>query len=115
MARIHNRRTVTSVNRAYSNDPLERIESISGVNSDSTRWTFSQSAAISRIEAGTDAFFIKTEDDLVQLVVKAHGGEKYLQSEREQTHPDDMLNLTAAPAAADLLAAPVAATPRRVR
>ncbi len=95
MARIHNRRTVSTVNRAYSSDPLERIESIAGVNSDRTRWTFSQAAAISLIEAGTDAFSIKTGDQVIKLVVHVHRGEKYLQSEREKSHPDDLLNLTA--------------------
>ena len=95
MARIHNRRTVSIVNRAYSRDPLERIESIAGVNSDRTSWTFSQTAAIARIEAGTDAFSIKTGDQVVKIVVHMHRGEKYLQSEREKTHPDDLLNLTA--------------------
>ncbi len=94
MARIHNRRTVSIVNRAYSSDPLERIESIAGVNSDRTRWSFSQSAAIALIEAGTDAFSIQTADQVVKLVVHMHRGEKYLQSEREKTHPDDLLQLT---------------------
>lgn len=94
MARPYHRRFVTSVSRAYSRDPLERIESIGGVNSDHTKWVFSQSAAIARIEAGTDAFLIKTADLNVKLVVLAHRGEKYLQSEREKTHPDELLNLT---------------------
>lgn len=98
MARIHNRRTVSTVSRAYSSDPLERIESIGGINSDRTRWAFSQSAAIARIEAGTDAFFIQSEGQIIKLVVLAHRGEKYLQSEREKTHPDDLLHLTTASA-----------------
>lgn len=116
MAQIHNRRTVSVVNRAYSKDPLERIESIAGVNSDRTRWSFSQAAAIARIEAGTDAFSIKTDERVVKLVVHVHGGEKYLQSERELTHPDDLMQLTQAQAAADsAAAAPVAQTGRRVR
>lgn len=99
MARPHNRRIVTSVGRAYSRDPLERVESISGVNADHTRWSFTQSDAIGRIEAGTDVFHIKAGDLNVKLVVLKHGGEKYLQSEREKTHPDDMLHLTANQAA----------------
>jgi len=115
MARIHNRRTVSTVNRAYSSDPLERIESIAGVNSDRTRWSFSQAAAIARIEAGTDAFTIKTGDQLVKLIVHVQGGEKYLQSEREKTHPDDLLHLTVAQAAPVASAVPVAPANRRVR
>lgn len=116
MARIHNRRTVSTVNRAYSSDPLERIESISGVNADRTRWSFSQAAAVARIEAGTDAFTIKSGDDVVRVVVHVHGGEKYLQSEREKTHPDDLIHLTVAQAAADKAAdVPAAQTGRRTR
>ena len=115
MARIHNRRTVSTVNRAYSSDPLERIESISGVNSDRTRWSFSQAAAIARIEAGTDAFTIKTGDQLVKLIVHVQGGEKYLQSEREKTHPDDLLHLTVSQADPAASGAPATPANRRVR
>jgi hypothetical protein len=117
MARIHNRRTVSTVNRAYSSDPLERIESISGVNADRTRWSFSQAAAVARIEAGTDAFTIKSGDEVVKVVVHVQGGEKYLQSEREKTHPDDLIHLTIsqAAAAAEIAKAPVTQTGRRTR
>src|SRR5436189_237903 len=58
MARSHHRREVTFISRAYSRDPLERIESIGGVNSDRTHWKLSQAAAIARIESGSDAFFV---------------------------------------------------------
>jgi hypothetical protein len=118
MARIHNRRIVSTVNRAYSSDPLERIESIAGVNSDRTRWSFSQAAAIARIEAGTDAFTIKNGEDVVRVVVHIKGGEKYLQSEREKTHPDDLIHLTVAQAAAAeavAAAVPVSTSGRRTR
>jgi hypothetical protein len=115
MACILNRRTVSIVNRAYSNDPLERIESIAGMNSDRTRWTFSQAAAIARIESGTDVFSIKTADRVVNVVVYVHRGEKYLQSEREKTHPDDLLQLAVAQAAAEQAVAPTLQTGRRVR
>lgn len=94
MARPYRRRAVSSVSRAYSSDPLERIEFIGGVNSDHTRWKLSQAAAIAGIEAGTDEFFVQTDDSFVRLVVLTSDGEKYLQSEREGTHPDELLTLT---------------------
>ena len=93
MARPYRRRAVLSVSRAYSRDPLERVDYISGTNSDHSHWKLSQAAAIAGIEAGTDEFFIKTSDQVIKLVVLNRGGEKYLQSEREKTHPDDLLNL----------------------
>jgi hypothetical protein len=93
MARPYRRRAVSSVNRAYSTDPFERVDTIGGINADLTRWRLSQAAAIAAIEAGTDEFFVKASDQVVKLVVQTHQGQKYLKSEREKTHPDDLLNL----------------------
>jgi hypothetical protein len=98
MARPYRRRAVSTVNRAYSHDPLERVSAIGGMNSDHTSWRLSQAAAIAVIEAGTDEFFFHANDQTVKLVVVTRAGEKYLQSEREKTHPDDLLNLAARPA-----------------
>lgn len=95
MSRPYRRRTVSTVTRAYSRDPLERVDSVGGINSDLTRWKLSQAAAIALIEAGTDELFIRSGDQLIKLVVVTSGGEKYLQSEREKTHPDDLLYLGA--------------------
>ncbi len=81
MARPFNRRSVSTLSRAYSTDPHESIESISGVNSDRTRWVYSQAAAIARIEAGTDEFVVTTGEARGKLVVHAHGGQKYLRLE----------------------------------
>jgi hypothetical protein len=96
MAKPFLQRTISTVERAYSRDPFERVTSISGMNSDRTRWSFSQPAAIARIEQGTDAFFFHVGDQRVRVVVLTRGEEKYLQSEREKTHPDDLLNATTA-------------------
>ena len=52
MARPYRRRAITFVNHAYSHDPRERIEMIGGVNSDNTRWSLSQTAAIALIFKG---------------------------------------------------------------
>lgn len=93
MARPYRRRAVSSVSRAYSHDPLERIEAIGGVNPDHTRWKLSQPAAIAAIEAGTDEFFVSSGAQTVKLVVLNHRGQKYLATEREKTHPDDLLTL----------------------
>ncbi len=93
MARPYRRRSVSSVNRAYSRDPLERVENIAGINSDRTRWQLSQTAAIAAIEAGTDEFFVNATDGPVRLVVLTHQGQKYLRTEREKTHPDDLFSL----------------------
>lgn len=110
MAIPFRRRVISSVGRAYSRDPLERVAWIGGVNPDRTRWTLSQPAAIAMIENGTDEFFYEAGDERVRVVVLKHDGEKYLQSEREQTHPDDLLNV-----AARVLVPEAVAVPARVR
>lgn len=81
MARPYRSRTVISVTRAYSHDPLERIDAIAGVNPDRTRWTLSQAAAIAAIEARTDEFFVTEGDRPVKLVVVTHRNQKYLTPE----------------------------------
>jgi hypothetical protein len=93
MARPYRRRTLSSVSRAYSSDPFERIAAIGGSNSDGTVWRLTQAAAIALIEAGSDEFHVKVDGQIVRLVVMERGGEKYLQTEREKSHPDDLLNL----------------------
>lgn len=93
MARPYRRRAVLSITRAYSHDPLERVDAIAGVNSDNTRWRLSQSAAIAAIEARTDEFFVNDGVLEVRLVVVTHRDQKYLKTERETTHPDDLLSL----------------------
>jgi hypothetical protein len=93
MARPYRRRAVSSFTPAYSHDPLERIDSIAGVNSDRSRWSLTQTAAIAAIEAGTDEFFVMAESGPVKLTVVAVRDQKYLGIERGKSHPDDLVNL----------------------
>lgn len=93
MARPYRRRAVSTYTHAYSHDPLERIDSIAGVNSDRSRWSLTQTAAIAAIEAGTDEFFVTAEGKPVKLVVLSVRDQKYLGTEREKTHPDDLIHL----------------------
>lgn len=95
MPKPFRRRLISTVGRAYSLDPLERVAFISGVNANHTHWNLTQPAAVHLIEQGTDEFFFHRDDQVVRVVVLNSGGEKYLQSEREKTHPDDLLNLVA--------------------
>lgn len=96
MAKPFRQRVVSTVGRAYSRDPFERVACIGGTNADRTRWNLSQTAAIVLIERGTDEFVFQVGDQRVRVVVLTHGGEKYLKSERESTHPDELLNVVTA-------------------
>lgn len=96
MARPINRHTVSFVQKAYSYDPHERIESIGGLNSDKSRWKLSQPAAIAAIEGGLDEFIVSTPERPVKLVVMSHAGQKYLRTEFEGKGPDCLLALPSA-------------------
>jgi hypothetical protein len=93
MARPIQRRTVTFVQKAYSSDPHERIDSIGGINSDKSRWKLSQPAAIAAIEAGLDEFFVATPERVVKVVVMSHAGQKYLKTEIDGKTPECLLAL----------------------
>ena len=95
MALPLHRRAVTFVQKAYSHDPLERIDTIGGIDSDKSRWRMSQDQAITAIESRQTEFFVTTAERNIKIVVASHAGQKYLQSEREKTHPDDLLSLLA--------------------
>lgn len=96
MAKPFRRRAISTIGQAYSSDPFERVASIGGVNADYTYWNLTQAAAIALIEKGTDEFFFYAGEQSVRVVVVTHGGEKYLQSEREKTHPDELRNVAMA-------------------
>ncbi len=93
MARPIHRRTVSFVQKAYSYDPHERIESIGGLNSDKSRWKLSQPAAIAAIESGLEEFFVQTTGQAVKLVVTTHSGQKYLNAEGDDKGSDSLLAL----------------------
>ena len=93
MALPLHRRAVTFVQKAYSSDPRERIDNIGGINSDKSSWRMTQEEAIAAIQSQRTEFFVPTPEHIVKIVVATYGGQKYLQSEREKTHPDDLLSL----------------------
>ena len=93
MARPIQRRTITFVQKAYSYDPHERIDSIGGLNSDKSRRKLSQQAAIAAIEGGSDEFFVIAPDRMVKVIVMNHAGQKYLKSESDKQTPDWLLAL----------------------
>ena len=115
MSKPYRRRTISTVSRAYSSDPLERVAYISGTGANNTAWSLSQPAAVTLLEQGTDEFYFQQGDATVRVVVLTSGGEKYLQSEREKTHPDDMLNLTLPAAVSNRQSEQLAVIARRRR
>ena len=93
MALPLHRRAVTFVQKAYSYDPHERIDSIGGVNSDKSRWKLSQEGAIAAIESGRTEFYVAAADRNLKVVVVKFAGQKYLKTEHDEKSPDSLLAL----------------------
>jgi len=95
MALPVHRRTISFVQKAYSYDPHERIDSVGGINSDKSRWKLTQEAAIAAIESGGSEFFVTAKDHSIKVVVVAYAGKKYLRTEFDEKGPDTLLALPA--------------------
>jgi hypothetical protein len=89
---------VLCINRSDRLNPHERILSIGGRNNDGTRWKLSQSEAIQGIETGKWAFFVQRGGHIVNVIVSvSRFGYKYLKTEADGDHPDNLLALPECP------------------
>jgi hypothetical protein len=78
-------------------DPHERIQSIGGLNADGTRWLLSLDQAIAGTEAGTWKFWTAGGGKSVWVIIAAHDGRKYLKTESDGLHPNNLLSLPECP------------------
>jgi hypothetical protein len=88
-----NRHIISFVQKAYSYDPHQRIDSVGGINSDQTRWKLSQDATIAAIESGRSEFFVTAHHHSIRVVVVTYAGKKYLKTEHDEKGPDTLLAL----------------------
>lgn len=79
-------------------NPHERIRSIGGINSDRTRWRLSQEEAIEGIENGKWQFYVTAGGHSVWVIVATSAeGHKYLKTENDGLHPNNLLSLPECP------------------
>ena len=94
MAISHRVRCVNKTNRY---NPHERIENVGGVNEDGTRWKISQQRAIQGVESGEWTFYVSEGGHTAHVIVAVHNGNKYLKTEADGQHPDNLLSLPECP------------------
>lgn len=85
---------IKKTNRA---DPHERIQGIGGLNGDGTRWYLPEDKAIAGIESGQWKFWTSGGGKSVWVIIATHNGRKYLKTEADGIHPNNLLALPECP------------------
>jgi hypothetical protein len=85
---------IKCINKTDRYDPHERIRAIGGQNSDGSNWKLTQEDAIKGIEAGKWTFFVQARGQAVRVIVAvSRWGNKYLKTEADGEHPNNLLSL----------------------
>ena len=86
------------INKTDRYNAHERIHSIGGINPDRTRWKLSEEDAIAGIESGKWRFYVSVNSHTVWVVVAtSRYGNKYLKTESDGEHPNNLLSLPECP------------------
>ena len=86
------------INKSDRYNAHERIRSVGGVGSDGKRWKISQEEAIAGIESGKWRFYVHVQGKAVWVIVaKSAAGNKYIKTENDGEHPNNLLSLPECP------------------
>jgi hypothetical protein len=89
---------VKCINKSDRYNPHERILSIGGTNPDGTRWKLSEPDAIAGIEKGEWQFYVNVGVKTTWVIIALSSlGHKYLKTEEDGEHPNNLLNLPECP------------------
>ena len=88
---------IRCINKTDRLNPHERIRNVCGVNPDGGRWKQSQQQTIQEIESGEWEFYVSQAGRTVNVIVATHNGNKYIKTEADGIHPDNLLALPECP------------------
>jgi Protein of unknown function (DUF3892) len=89
---------ITCINKSDRYNPHERIRSIGGINPDGRHWRLTEDDAIRKIEDGTFQFYVSVGGHSVWVIIaRSAEGHKYLKTENDGLHPNNLLSLPECP------------------
>lgn len=85
---------IDCINKTDRYNPHERIMYVGGYNPGATtRWKITQQQAITYIENGEHTFFTLVNGRRANVIVARHNGNKYIKTESDGEHPNNLLSL----------------------
>ncbi len=88
---------VSCINKLDRDNPHERILFVGGINTDGSRWKFSQEAAIKAIENNQYSFYVQVDTYITDVIIATLNGNKYLKTRPDAIGRDNLLRLPECP------------------